>query len=49
MRYLAQIMAVFNWLIDRRWRWIFGNAVNGMGDDDDFRSYRERKDGDRNG
>lgn len=25
MRYLAQIMAVFNWLIDRRWRWIWGN------------------------
>lgn len=24
MRYLAQIMAVLNWLIDRRWRWIFG-------------------------
>ena len=48
MRYLAQIMAVFNWLIDRRWRWIFGNAVNGMGDDD-FCSYGERKDDADNG
>lgn len=24
MRYIAQVMAVFNWLTDRRWRWIFG-------------------------
>ena len=24
MRYIAQIMAVLNWLHERRWRWIFG-------------------------
>ena len=45
MRYIAQIMAVFNWIHKRLWAWIFGNAVNGMGDDG-FCNYGERKNGD---
>ena len=45
MRYIAQIMAVFNWLHKRRWAWIFGNAVNGMGGNA-YCVYGERKDGD---
>ncbi len=24
MKYIAQILAIFNWLHRRRWRWIFG-------------------------
>ena len=44
MRYIAQIMAVFNWILERRWRWIFGHAVNGMGDDG-FCNYGEQKEG----
>ena len=45
MKYIAQIMAVCNWIHERFWRWIFGNAVNGMGKDG-FCNYGERKDGD---
>ena len=48
MRYIAQIMSVFNWILERRWRWIFGNAVNAM-EKDGFYNYVERKDGDWNG
>ena len=48
MRYIAQIMTVCNWMYKRRWAWIFGNAVNGMRDDN-FCSYGERKGGDGNG
>ena len=33
MRYIAQIIAVCNWMHKRRWAWIFGNAVNAMGKD----------------
>ena len=45
MRYLAQIMAVCNWMHERFWRRIFGNAVNCIGKDG-FCNYGERKDGD---
>ena len=45
MRYIAQIMAVCNWMHERFWRRIFGNAVNGMGDDG-FCNYGARMDGD---
>ena len=48
MKYLAQIMAVCNWMHERFWRRIFGNAVNGMGKDG-FCNYGERKNGDWNG
>ena len=48
MKYIAQIMAVFNWLHKRRWAWIFEHAVNGMGKDG-FCNYGERKNGDWNG
>ena len=42
MRYIAQIMAVFNWMHERFWRRIFGNAM----EKDGFCNYGERKDGD---
>ena len=45
MKYLAQIMAVFNWMHERFWRRIFGNAANAM-EKDGFYNYGERKDGD---
>ena len=48
MKYIAQIVAVFNWILERRWRWIFGNAVNGIGKDG-FCNYGARMDGDGNG
>ena len=48
MKYIAQIMAVLNWMHERFWRWIFEYAVNGMGDDG-FCNYGERKNGDWNG
>lgn len=43
MRYIAQIMAVFNWMHERFWRRIFGNAVNAMEKDGPC-NYVERKD-----
>lgn len=48
MKCIAQIMAVLNWMHERFWGWIFGNAVNGMGKDG-FCNYGERKDGDGDG
>ena len=48
MKYIAQIMAVCNWMHERFWRWIFEHDVNGMGKDG-FCNYGERKNGDWNG